>query len=221
MKERKRFKIRLLVVLVVFLSATVLVPYSNAKPIQQIIQQRDRILDSIVKVAQSKVFLRAKSNLERYFSNSTLEALHETVEAMVSRYNGTHSPTVIWVSLVYLIEYTYMVLALLFGHNQVTILMTLALTSIIVVPALMVFCSFAVSVVTLQELFVYFSDNQLLNFSTLIYQFGILGVLIGIIVLPIVILVLFAILLISFPMSLVDRFIIDFWDTLGAVIWRY
>ncbi|MCU0850021.1 MAG: hypothetical protein MUC80_01940 [Candidatus Thermoplasmatota archaeon] len=210
-----------MMVLVVFLSATTLVSYSNAKPIQQIIQQRDRTLDTIVKVVQSKVFLRAKSNLEKYFSNSTLQSLHETVEAMVYRYNGTHSPTMIWVSLVYLIEYTYMLLALLFGHNQVTILMTIALTSIIVIPALMVFCSFAASVVILQELFVYFSDYQLLNFRTLIYQFGILGVLIGMIVLPIIALVLIAILLFTFPMSFMDRFITDFWDTLGAVIWRY
>jgi len=221
LKKRKGSKIRLMVILVVFLSATTLVPYSNAKPIQQIIQQRDRTLDTIVKVVQSKVFLRAKSNLEKYFSNSTLQSLHETVEAMVYRYNGTHSPTMIWVSLVYLIEYTYMLLALLFGHNQVTILMTIALTSIIVIPALMVFCSFAASVVILQELFVYFSDYQFLNFSTLIYQFGILGVLIGIIVLPIIVVVLIAILLFTFPMSFMDRFITDFWDTLGAVIWRY
>jgi hypothetical protein len=85
----------------------------------------------------------------------------------------------------------------------------------------MVFCSFAASVVILQELFVYFSDYQLLNFSTLIYQFGILGVLIGIIVLPIIVVVLIAILLFTFPMSFMDRFITDFWDTLGAVIWRY
>lgn len=221
MKERKGFKIKLMVVLVVFLSATIFVPYADAKPILQIIQKRDRTLDNIVKVTQSKIFLRAKSNLEKYFSNSTVQSLHENVEAMVLQYNGTRSPSMIWVSLVYLIEYTYMLLAFLFGHNQVTILMTIALTSIIVVPALMLFCSFAVSVGILQEFFIFFSDNQPLNFSNLIYQFGILGVLIGMIVLPLIALVLISMLLITFPMSLLDRFITDFWDTLGAVVWRY
>ncbi len=209
----------MIAVLVVLLFATTLVPYSNAKPVLVITQKMDRTLNSIIKVVQSKIFLRAKSYLEKFFSDSALQSLHENVQAMLQRYDNKSSPAWVWGPLAYFIEYTYMFLALLFGHNQVTVFMTIALTSIIVIPALILLCSFAYSVVSLQEFFNYISDNQLINLSTLIFQYGIFGLLIGMIVLPIVVLVLVGMILITFPVTIMDRIIEDFWDTLGAVNW--
>lgn len=181
----------------------------------------DRIQEKLIKLVNSDTWKKGKAKIDAMLTSEQLQALDETVGTMLIN-EGVSPDDPMYPLLVEFIVGVYEIMALMIGHNIVTLMLTAALTSIFVLPAIIIadaFFGFLAGIPLILSA-VLISFPNVLNLQEIILKFGLFGAAFyAIFILPLLVLVILGVFIVAFPLVAFPMMIMDFFDTYEAALW--
>lgn len=214
----KRKTLVVLAIAVVFVLVSIPVV---ATPVREnyCVRNMNRLEQKITRYVESDKWEQIRRGLDVRLSQEQLTQLTSLVNQFVER-NGVMADDPMHPILVSFIVGVYEIMALLIGNNEATMIVTFGLTSMFVLPALvLVDCFFGFFVALPLVLTSIIGSSEMFSLQDIIYKFGVIGASVYLLVIiPLLVVLCVGVMVVAFPTVMATFIVQDFKDTYIAAL---